>query len=108
MNTGVCVILVTAPCGQDAERIAETLVGENLAACVNRVEKIYSTYTWKGEVCGDREDLLIVKTRRDLVPRVIDRVREVHPYDVPEVIALDVTAGSEDYLDWVRTTPAEG
>lgn len=99
--TGVSVILVTAPPGDAGERIARDLVESGLAACVNRLPGIRSVYRWQGAVHDDAEELLIIKTSRERVDAVVARVREIHPYEVPEVVALPVEAGSAPYLAWV-------
>ena len=101
-NAEVVVVLVTAPSEDEARRIGQTLVGERLAACVNVVGPIRSIYRWEGAVQEEAEHLLIAKARREDVDTLAARVRALHPYEVPEVIALDVTAGSAPYLDWVQ------
>lgn len=95
------VIMVTAPSEEAAEAVAKPIVQEGLAACVNVVPGLRSLYIWKGELCDDSEVLLIVKSRRSFVDRVVRRVKELHTYEVPEVIALPIIAGSEDYLNWM-------
>ncbi|HOU54125.1 MAG TPA: divalent-cation tolerance protein CutA [Myxococcota bacterium] len=95
------VVLITAPAGEVAQGIARVLVEDRLAACVNRVPGVSSTYRWKGEVVEDAEDLLILKTTQDRLEALLARVREIHPYTVPEVLALEVAAGATSYLDWV-------
>lgn len=97
----VMVCLITAPEGEPASKIAKALVEERLAACVNIVPAIRSIYSWEGEICDDGEALLIVKTRRDLFERLDERLREVHPYDTPELLAVPVEKGAESYLSWV-------
>jgi periplasmic divalent cation tolerance protein len=99
----VCVVFVTAPDAACAERIARALVEERLAACVNRVSGLRSLYHWEGELQDDSEVLLIAKTRRDRVADLAKRVSALHPYALPEVIALPVVGGSDAYLDWVRS-----
>lgn len=94
------VVLITAPKGRGVE-IARRIVEERLAACVNVVSGVTSIYWWEGKVNVDSEDLLVVKTTSEALERLIKRVREIHPYTVPEIIALDVAAGSDDYLKWV-------
>jgi periplasmic divalent cation tolerance protein len=96
------VVLVTAGSREEAERLAETLVGERLAACVNLVGPIRSIYRWKGEVCRDDEQLLVIKTTRESCAALERRVRELHSYDVPEVLVLPIEGGSEAYLAWLR------
>ncbi len=96
--------LITTP-PKDAERIARTLVEERLAACVNIICTVKSYYWWKDEVQVDEECLLIVKTTRKVADRLINRVKEVHPYTVPEVVLLPAERVLEEYLEWaVRET----
>lgn len=95
------VVLMTAGSQTEAEEIAGELVRARLAACVNVVPGITSVYRWAGEVKRDREWLLIAKTGQAALDGLIKRVHEIHSYDVPEVIALPVVAGSEMYLRWV-------
>ncbi len=104
MDTGISVVLVTAPQGEAGQNIARTLVEEGFAACVNRIPGIQSTYTWEGKICDDSEELLVIKTASENVDRLINKVKEIHPYDVPEIIALPVFKGSEDYIKWVLNT----
>ena len=95
----VILVLSTVPESGSA-RIAETLVSERLVACVNTIP-VRSWYRWKGEICRDREELLVMKTRESLFPRVLERVREIHPYEVPEILALPIWGGFLGYLRWV-------
>lgn len=106
--TDARVILVTVPSREEGERIAETLVGESLAACVHVIGPIRSVYRWQGELCRDDEHLLLVKTSRERYGSLEARVLELHPYDVPEVISLPVEEGAASYLSWLRdqTGPA--
>lgn len=96
------VVLVTVGSRDEAKRIAEALVGERLAACVNVVGPIESIYRWKNRVQHDQELLLIIKTVRKRLTDLEARVRALHSYEVPEVIALPITSGSQAYLSWVR------
>ena len=96
------VVLVTAPEAGVGHRIASTLVEERLAACVNLVPGISSIYRWDGGVQEDAEVLLVVKTSEARCSELTDRVRELHPYELPEVLALAAAGGSAPYLDWVR------
>ena len=95
----VILVLSTVPESESA-CISETLVSERLVACVNAMP-VRSYYRWKGEICRDREELLIMKTRESLFARVLERVRELHPYEVPEILALPVWGGFAGYLGWV-------
>lgn len=96
------VVFVTAGSRDEGERIADTLVTEQLAACVNVVGPIRSIYRWEKKVQHDDEWLLIVKTRGALFGDLATRVRALHSYQTPEVIAVPITSGSEAYLDWLR------
>lgn len=96
------VVYVTAPNEDEAAAIAKTLVGERLAACVNIVRPIRSVYMWQGKIEDDTEVLMIMKTQAFLFDRLCRKVKELHSYSVPEVIALPVVSGSDDYLAWLR------
>ena len=100
------VVYITAS-GENAKDLASALVREKLAACVNRIPGVESTYTWEGRVERDTEDLLIVKTRADLFDRLKKRVQALHGYDVPEIIAVPIVQGSESYLEWMRASLAK-
>lgn len=101
-------MLVTAPDAATAETIATALVEERLVACVNVQAGITSYYRWEGKVEKDEEHLLIIKTRRDMFTAVETRVTDLHPYDVPEVIALPINMGSRKYLDWIDDSTKKG
>ena len=107
---GVCVVLVTAPTADVGERLVRALVDERLIACGNIVPGVVSVYRWQGAVERDAEVLLVLKTTEAAVPKLLERVPELHPYDVPEVLVLAVEKGFESYLAWVNaeTEPAEG
>ena len=96
------VVYVTVGSPEEGKRVARALVEERLAACVNRVHPVKSVYRWQGQVEESEEELLIIKTRRELFKRLKKRVRELHSYSVPEVIALPILEGSEDYLRWLE------
>jgi periplasmic divalent cation tolerance protein len=95
------VVLVTAPDADVAARLARTLVEEKLAACGNVVPGLRSIYRWKGAVEEASEVLLVLKTARDRLRDLSDRVRALHPYEVPEVVALPIVGGNEEYVDWI-------
>jgi len=96
------VIFITAPNEDEAARIARSLVEARLAACANIVRNIRSIYTWQGKIQDDSEVLMIVKTRKGLFSAVSGKVKELHSYDVPEIIALPIMDGSPDYLNWLK------
>lgn len=102
----VRVVLVTAPDAESAGRLARALVDERLAACVNLVPGVRSIYRWQGRVTEDEELLLVIKTRAGRAAALAARVRDLHPYAVPEVLELAAVGGSEAYLEWVRTESA--
>jgi periplasmic divalent cation tolerance protein len=99
--TDAVVVLVTAPTPERAAEIARAVVGERLAACGNVVPGLRSIYRWEGKVQEDAEALLVLKTTRARFDALRARVLALHPYDVPEVIALPVEAGSAAYLEWI-------
>jgi len=96
------VALVTVPSTDVGTEVAHTLLDRKLAACVNIIPTMTSLYTWEGEVCADEEVLLIIKTTKSAFDELASAVKEIHPYDVPEIIAVPLTAGSKDYLDWIH------
>ncbi|MBI2347199.1 MAG: divalent-cation tolerance protein CutA [Deltaproteobacteria bacterium] len=95
------VVYVTVGSAEEAERLAQALVGERLAACVNRLGPVRSVYRWQGQVEQSEEQLLIIKTKRELFGALKKRVQELHSYSVPEIIALPILEGSESYLQWL-------
>lgn len=100
------VVFVTGPGPEEVERIGRALVEERLAACANLIPSISSTYWWKGKVEEASEALLVMKTRQDLLERLTARVRALHSYTVPEVIALPILGGNPDYLKWIDDSTA--
>ena len=103
MSEPLHVVLVTAPDAEVGARIGRALVEEGLAACVNLVPGVRSIYRFEGAVHDDAEVLLILKTRAALSSALAARVRALHPYQLPEVLALPVAGGSEPYLEWLRS-----
>ena len=95
------LIMSTCP-GKEAEGLAEKLLEEKLVACVNIINGVVSKYWWKGKMETDKESLLLMKTSASLVVNVIERIRELHSYDVPEVIVCNIEQGNPDYLAWIR------
>lgn len=94
-------MLVTAPDEATAAALARALVTERLAACVNRLPGVRSTYRWQGELHDEAEVLLIAKTTAAGYPALERRIRELHPYEVPEIVALSIEHGSAPYLAWL-------
>ncbi|MDA8078746.1 MAG: divalent-cation tolerance protein CutA [Nitrospiraceae bacterium] len=99
--TDYVVVLITASGEEEAGKIAHALVSGRLAACVNIMKNIRSIYRWQGKVEDEAEALMIAKTRRSLLADLTARVKELHSYTVPEVIALPILEGSGDYLRWL-------
>lgn len=98
------VVITNCPNNEVAQRIAKKLVTEKLAACVNIVPNITSVYEWQGELQQDNEVMLIIKTKFSLFTQVKDTIELLHPYDVAEIIALDIQQGNELYLNWISDT----
>ncbi len=102
MDTPYIVVLITVPDRELAQRIADALVRERWAACVNILPSIQSMFHWQGDIVREEEVLLLAKSRRDLLPSLALRVQELHSYTVPEIIALPIVGGSNEYLRWVE------
>ncbi len=102
METGCVLVCTTVQSQKDARTIASTLVNERLAACVNVLGEMESTYRWKGAVETERERQLIIKTTEDRLSLLRTRLHELHPYELPEFITLVISGGTEKYLTWLR------
>lgn len=102
MSDPVLLCYCTCPDAASAQALADALVGEGLAACVNRMPGVRSTYRWEGEVVTDSEELLLIKTTEARFAALKERLLALHPYELPELIAVPVTHGHEAYLAWVR------
>ena len=98
----LAVVLITCPDKQTAEEIAELLLRRRLAACVNVIPGVKSSFWWEGTIEEAEEFLLLAKTRVELLGRLEEVVRDAHPYEVPEVVALPIIASLSSYADWVR------
>jgi periplasmic divalent cation tolerance protein len=96
------IVLTTFPVDEDPGQLARTLVNERLAACVNVLPPMPSTYRWEGNVEEVNEHQLIIKTAADRVEPLKRRINELHPYDVPELLVLPIADGSTTYLEWLR------
>src|SRR5947209_400723 len=100
-DPGLRIVLITAPGPEKAVEVADALVGEGLVACVNIVPTIRSVYRWKGEIHSDSETLMIGKARAENAADIARRVKELHPYECPEVLFIPVAEGIADYVRWV-------
>ena len=102
-KTDSIIVLITAGSEEEAYKIAELLTNEKKAACVNIVLGINSLFWWEGKIDSARENLLLVKTKASLFPEMVELVKRTHSYEVPEIIAVPIVTGSEDYLKWLDT-----
>jgi len=104
MNSGktdYIVVLITTSSLDEAKSIGSSLIEDKLAACTNVIPSVESIFRWQGEVCNEKEAMLIVKTRRNIFKDLQAKVMELHSYDVPEIIALPIIDGNSDYLQWI-------
>jgi periplasmic divalent cation tolerance protein len=99
--TEISIVTITVGTDEEAIIIARTLVEEKLVACVQIIPRIRSIYRWKGEVCDEAEQLLIMKTKSCLFPALQTRIRQLHSYEVPEIVSFPIASGLPEYLDWV-------
>ncbi|MBL4889762.1 MAG: divalent-cation tolerance protein CutA [Candidatus Lindowbacteria bacterium] len=106
-NDSISVILSTVPDRKTGEKIATTLVEGRFAACVNILPNITSIYRWKDKIEHEEELLLIIKSADERIPALIEKIQEIHPYEVPEIIEIEVKRGGNSYLNWVveNSTP---
>ena len=105
---GEIVVFVTAGTEEEARRIAELLLDQRKAACVNVVPKVDSLFWWQGKLDSAQESLLIIKTKASLLPDVVSLVKGIHSYEVPEIIAMPIIGGNEDYLKWINSEVSGG
>jgi periplasmic divalent cation tolerance protein len=103
MKINFIVILITAKDKKEAETIARGLLDAKLIACANIVEGVQSLFWWQGKIDSSKEAMLILKTKKILFKKVSSKVKSLHSYQTPEIIALPIVAGSEDYLHWVNS-----
>ena len=95
------MVYITASGVEEAKKIAKTLLEERLVACANIISNMESIYWWEGNLEEDVESILLVKTRSELVDKVIDMVKEIHSYQTPCALEIQIKSGSKDYLDWL-------
>jgi len=101
-NPDFIIILITAGSIDEAQQISRALLDQKKVACVNIVPKISSLFWWQGKIDQENEVLLLAKTKKSKFPEIINLIKEVHSYDVPEVIALPIIDGNPDYLEWIE------
>jgi periplasmic divalent cation tolerance protein len=102
-KTDRIIVLITTSGEEEAHKIAELLVKGKKAACVNILPGVDSLFWWEGKIETAKESLILVKTKASLFPEIVELVKRTHSYEVPEIIALPIIAGSEDYLKWLDT-----
>lgn len=102
------VVLVTCGSEEEALKIANALVEDHLAACVNLIAPIRSIYRWQGRICDEKEWLLIIKTQKPWFEALEKKVKSLHSYSVPEIIGLPITDGSSAYVSWIRENTEGG
>jgi periplasmic divalent cation tolerance protein len=95
------IVYCTVPSTEIGIKIANDLVESHSAACVNIIPGLTSIYRWKGEICRDNEQLLIIKSRNSLFEKIQERIKALHPYEVPEIISYDIAEGSDRYFAWI-------
>lgn len=95
------VVFITASSEKEGLEIGELLIKESLAACVNIIKGVSSIFFWEGEICNEQEVLLIAKTKKEVFEKLVERVKEVHSYDVPEIIFTPIIAGLNDYMKFI-------
>lgn len=96
------IVLCTIDSIKNANELAHNLVKSRLAACVNIVSGVTSVYEWENAICEENEYLLIIKTKSDLYKKLETKIKEFHPYEVPEIVSLKIDNGSKSYLDWIE------
>ena len=106
-KSGQVVVFITTSTGEEAHRIAELLLSQRKAACINIVPSVGSLFWWQGKLDSAQESLLIIKTRALLLPEIVNLVKGVHSYEVPEIIAMPIMGGNEDYLKWIDSEVKE-
>ena len=104
MNTKYIIILITAKDKKEASKIARGLLEAQLIACANIVDGVRSLYWWQGKIDSSSEVLLMIKTKLKLFKKVTSKVKSLHSYQTPEIIALPIIIGSDDYLNWLNSS----
>lgn len=97
-------VFITVPDEKTSQKIIKKLLCEKLVSCVSVVSDLKSVYRWKGKICSSKEKLLICKSIKNNFKEIVKSVKSVHPYEVPEIVSLDISAGSTEYLEWISNT----
>ena len=101
MEESYIVLFITTPTAEEAQRIAEVLLKQRKAACVNIMPRVSSLFWWQDKIDSAQESLLIAKTKASQLNELVRLVKEIHSYDIPEIIALPIIGGNQDYLEWI-------
>lgn len=101
-DTGCQIVITTAPDQASARKLADTLIEEGLAACVNVLDKVESIYRWQGKINRDSEYMLLIKSTQRQYSQIQQRILDLHPYELPEIIAVPISGGLPAYLDWLN------
>ena len=104
----ILMVFVTVSTEEEGKKIGNILVENRLAACVNLVPQIHSIFRWKGNIENENEVLLLIKSTRERIDELVAKIKEIHSYDVPEILAIPVFAGNRDYIDWVLEETTNG
>ncbi|MDD5006222.1 MAG: divalent-cation tolerance protein CutA [Candidatus Omnitrophica bacterium] len=96
------MVLVTIPRVFKAKKLIDFLLSKKLAACINIIPKVDSFFWWQGKIDKAKESLLVIKTKKSLFDKLVKAIKSKHPYDVPEIIAIDIVSGNKDYLEWIN------
>lgn len=96
------IVYVTTSSEEESKKIGKAVVKENLAACANTIPHVLSIYRWDNKLCEDRESILFLKTKKDLVPTLIQKVKELHSYEVPAIVEIPLQDGHKDYFLWIE------
>jgi periplasmic divalent cation tolerance protein len=98
------IVLVTAPNKEEAEKIAHSLLNERLIACANIIGPVHSLFWWQGKIDKAQEHLILMKTRKDLFSKLSEKVKSLHSYQVPEIIAIPIVEGFKPYMEWLESS----
>ena len=102
-ETGDIVVLVTTRGQQEAHEIARLLLDRRRAACVNILAGVDSVFWWQGHIDSTQESLMIIKSKASLLPEIVNLITGVHSYQVPEIVAIPIIGGNQDYLEWINS-----
>jgi periplasmic divalent cation tolerance protein len=102
------IVLVTAPNKEEAEKIAHSLLNERLIACANIIGPVHSLFWWQGKIDKAQEHLILMKTRKDLFSKLSEKVKSLHSYQVPEIIAIPIVEGFKPYMEWLESSLKNG